>query len=116
VLPAFNASVAADAFRLALFYVSCSLVYICIYSAIEIPSPTLAIVSLIAKSGAAGCPEGRLAEVMAQADDLDRRIRAMETGLLIVFDDGQYRLTRKGRRIATLFEFGSVIFGLPLGG
>ncbi len=107
---------APDVFRLVLFYLSFSLVYICIYSAIEIPSPTLTIVSFLARPRPSGCSEQQVADLLIQTDDLNTRIRAMISGGMIALNDGRYRLTPKGRRIARLFEFASLIFGLPLGG
>ena len=105
-----------DALRLALFYVPFVLAYICIYSAIEIPSPTLTIVSYLARCRPSGCAEGQIIDLLSKTDDLNTRLGAMRSGKLIALDDGRYRLTTKGRRIGRLFEFASVIFGLPLGG
>lgn len=115
-LPAFTTSVVSDALRLVLFYVSCSLVYIIVYSAVEMPSPTLTIVSLIASCRPGSCPEEEIVGVLADTDDLNMRIRAMTTASLIAFDGGRCRLTPKGRLIAALFEFASGVFGLPPGG
>jgi hypothetical protein len=113
--PAFRVA-APDMFRLALFYVSCSLVYICLYSAIEIPSPTLTIVSVIADHGADGRSEQEIASALMQNDDVGLRIGAMVRSGLITVDRGFCRLTGKGRLLAGLFELASVVFGLPPGG
>ena len=115
ILPVFRVP-APDIFRLALFYVSCSLIYICLYSAIELPSPTLTIVSVIADHGGGGCSEGEIADALMQNDDAGVRIGAMVRSGLLVVEDGLCRLTRKGRSLAGLFELASVVFGLPAGG
>jgi hypothetical protein len=110
------ALVSPEALRLVLFYVPFSLAYICIYSAVEIPSPTLTIVSYLGRRRSSGCDEREIADLLNKTDDLNTRLGAMGNGGLIARDDGRYRLTPKGRRIGSLFEFASVIFGLPLGG
>jgi hypothetical protein len=105
-----------ETLRLALFYIPFSLAYICIYSAIEIPSPTLTIVSYLARCRPSGCTEQQISDLLNKTDGLSTRLGAMRSGDLIALDNGRCRLTSKGRRIARLFEFASVIFGLPLGG
>jgi hypothetical protein len=50
-----------------LFYVSFALAYIVLHSAIEVDSPTLAIVSYVAKAGANGCSEAALFARFGQA-------------------------------------------------
>jgi len=104
------------ALRFALLYVSCALVYICVYSAIEIPSPTLTIMSYLAGCRPAGATERQIADRLSRTDDLSTRLGAMRSGNLIAREGSRYRLTAKGRRIGRLFEFASVVFGLPLGG
>jgi len=114
--PAFAEVSLPDAVRVLLFYVACSLVYICVYSAIEVQSPSLAIVLHVASSGGAGCAETDFADHIAGEDSVSTRLAAMEAGKMIVVDDGRYTLTPVGRRWAELFEFAGHIFRLPLGG
>src|SRR6202521_3942447 len=53
---------AAEIVRVALFYASCSLVYIILYTAIEVQSPTLAIVMHVSRAGEEGCATDRSEE------------------------------------------------------
>ena len=107
---------ASDAFRILLFYGSCSLVYVVLYSAIESKSPSLAIVSYVASCGSAGCAEADLADHIIDDEGISARIAAMKATQMIVVSDEQCTLTPAGRRWAELFEFASAIFRLPLGG
>jgi hypothetical protein len=114
--PAFADVSLSDAMRVLLFYVACSLVYICVYSAVEAQSPSLAIVLHIASCGCAGCAEADFADHIAGDDSVSTRLAAMEAGRMIAVSDGKYTLTPAGRMWASLFEFASKIFRLPLGG
>jgi hypothetical protein len=107
---------ASDAVRILLFYVSCALVYVVLYSAIESKSPSLTIVSYVASCGGAGCTEQDFADHITDDEGISTRIAAMTATQMIVVSDGQSTLTLTGRRCAELFEFASAIFRLPLGG
>ena len=107
---------ASGAVRILLFYVSCALVYVVLYSAIESKSPSLAIVSYVASCGSAGCAEADFADHVVDDEGVSTRIAAMQAAQMIVVGDGQCTLTPAGRRWAELFEFASHIFRLPLGG
>jgi hypothetical protein len=106
----------ADAVRILLFYVSCSLVYVVLYSAIESQSPSLAIVSYVASCGGAGCAEADFANHIIDDDSIGTRIAGMEAAEMIVISDGKCTLTPAGRLWAVLFESAGNIFRLPLGG
>ena len=114
IAPAF--ADASGAVRILLFYVSCALVYVVLYSAIESKSPSLAIVSYVASCGSAGCAEADFAGHVVDDEGVSMRIAAMQAAQMIVVGDGQCTLTPAGRRWAELFEFASHIFRLPLGG
>jgi hypothetical protein len=114
IAPAFTD--ASDAVRILLFYVSCALVYVVLYSAIESKSPSLAIVSYVASCGSAGCAEADFADHVIDDEGISTRIAAMTAAQMIAVSDGQCTLTPAGRRWAKLFEFASTIFRLPLGG
>jgi hypothetical protein len=107
---------ASEAVRILLFYVSCSLVYVVLYSAIESRSPSLAIVSYVASCGSAGCAEADLADHITDDEGISARIAAMKAIQMIVVSAEQCTLTPAGRRWAGLFEFASTVFRLPLGG
>jgi hypothetical protein len=107
---------ASDAVRILLFYVSCALVYVVLYSAIESRSPSLAIVSYVASHGSAGCAEADLADRITDDEGISARVAAMKVARMIVVSDEQCTLTPTGRRWAGLFELAGAIFRLPLGG
>ena len=107
---------APDSVRIALFYASYSLAYIALYSAIEMESPTLAIVSNVAKAGPAGRTESELYDRFARDFAMSGRFALMETGGLVLVDGEVVRLTPQGRFYAELFERASRIFGLTKGG
>ena len=115
-LSAFIDTSLSDAVRILLFYVSCSLVYVCVYSAVEGPSPSLAIVSYVAKCGSAGCTDADFANHILDDESISTRLAAMKAAKMIVVSDGKCALTPQGRLWAALFEFAGNIFRLPLGG
>jgi hypothetical protein len=105
-----------ESLRVAIFYTSCSLVYVAVYSAIEVQSPTLAIVSYVAARGNAGCSDAEIAGFLMAGDSLAERLHLMEAGAAISISADQCRLTPSGLFWARLFEHASGLFGLPLGG
>jgi|GEM_PF-1374743 len=115
-LPILTDASLADTVRILLFYGSCSLVYVVLYSAIEGQSPSLAIVSHVASCGSAGCGETDFADHIIDDESIGARIAAMTAAKMIVVSDGKCTLTPAGRRWAALFEFAGGIFRLPLGG
>ena len=115
-LSAFVDTSSSDAVRILLFYVSCSLVYVCVYSAVEGQSPSLAIVLYVAKCGSAGCTDADFANHIIDDESISTRLAAMQAAKMIVVSDGRCTLTPQGRLWAALFEFAGNIFRLPLGG
>jgi hypothetical protein len=115
-LPAVNGASLADSARILLFYVSFSLVYVILYSAIEVQSPSLAIVSYVASCGSAGCSETDIANHIIDDEGVSARIDSMKAAKMIVIGDGRCALTLSGRLWVELFEFAGNIFRLPLGG
>ena len=106
---------APELVRLALLYVSCMLAYIVLYSAIEMESPTLAIVSHLARHGTTGSSNAELFARFGSDDTLRSRIAAIEHGGWIHRDGERLVLTPSGRFYAGLFERGSSIVGLGFG-
>ncbi|MGB8037118.1 MAG: hypothetical protein WCF39_03540 [Pseudolabrys sp.] len=114
-VPAFLAAFTApEITRLVIFYVSCSLVYVVLYSAIEEKSPTLSIVSYVAMKGE--CSEADLFGQFGKGRELSQRIELLTLSKLVECDDAGYRLAPGGRRFATLFDAANRLFGLELGG
>jgi hypothetical protein len=100
--------------RLALFYISCTLAYIVLYSAIEAQSPTLAIVSHLAAAGSAGSTDDDMYAHFGSDDTMRNRISAIEEGGWIARDGEAIILTPAGLFYARLFDRGSIIVGLGL--
>ncbi len=97
---------------IALFYLSFSLAYISLYSALEMQSPTLAIVSRVAGCGSAGCEEADLFARFGQGAELSERLDVMERGRWIQLDGDVITLTPQGAFFARLFASAARIFGL----
>ena len=116
VLPLFAGLTNPQAVALALLYTSCALFYTCNYSAIEMSSPTLTIVSVIASCGEIGCSEQQIADRLKTDDDATTRFDAMVAGRAVAIEGDRCVLTRSGRFFATLFELAGATFRLPIGG
>lgn len=102
--------------QFSLLYGSSALVYIILYSAIEQESPTLAIVSYISQQGAERQSEQSLNQIFNGSHEIRQRLMLMQQTGWLNFDGRNWSLTEKGRRIARLFEYGAVMFGLNKGG
>lgn len=105
---------AAEIVRLAIFYVSCSLTYIVLYSAIEQQSPTLAIVSYVAKRP--HCTDADLVDRFGKGQELSHRIELLTRSEFVRDEGRRYRLSPAGRRFATLFDAANRLFGIESGG
>ncbi len=102
---------------LVLLYVSCALVYIILYSAIEMQSPTLAIIDLINQSKNKGCTDDELQQYLAVENAIQMRLSAMQQNDWIAsHKEASWQLTKKGRQIGRVFALGATIFGLTQGG
>lgn len=99
-----------------MLYSSCALVYIILYSAIEQQSPTLAIIDYINQHGENGCDNQSLNRYLNASQELEKRLMLMEQGKWITLTNQGWQLTKKGIRIAQIFEVAAIIFGLNKGG
>ncbi len=111
---AFATLSAAEIVRLAIFYVSCALTYIVLYSAIEEQSPTLAIVSYVA--GRSQCTGADLVDRFGKGHELTQRIELLARSEFVRQDGDRYRLAPAGHRFAKLFDAANRLFGLESGG
>jgi hypothetical protein len=107
---------AAQAFRVVLFYVSYALAYMVIYSAIENESPTLAIISHVAKAGAEGCDDADLSDRFGRGAAMTGRFALMESSGWVRSDGDRVRLSGEGRKYARFFDAAARIFGITKGG
>lgn len=106
----------SDIVRLILFYGSCALVYIILYSAIQQQSPTLAMVLYLYSKGKTGCDEDSLILYLSATNEIQKRFSLMEQGKWIFSLDETWYLTKKGLRAANFFEYSALVFGLKVGG
>lgn len=99
--------------RVTVFYLALMCGYIMTYPAIEVESPSLTIVNMIAKAGPGGLPAERL---YAQLDDdamLWPRADDLVNERALVFHDNRYQLTPKGRFITGVFAIFNRLLGAP---
>lgn len=107
----------ADYARLMLLYVSIVLSYTIVCSAVEVPSPTVSIITYVAdRDRRYGCPEKELVQHFLTLDAMADRLKLMEVGGLVRIVDGRCILTNKALSFARLFESAARFFGLPKGG
>ena len=110
-LPSLSAS---DVASLVLLYVACSLAYFVLYSAIEMESPALAIVSYLARAGAAGRTGSDVFDRFGRDDAMRSRVALMEQGGWVYREADLLSLSPQGRFYAKLFDCASTIVGLGL--
>jgi hypothetical protein len=105
---------AAEMVRLAIFYVSCALTYIVLYSAIEEQSPTLAIISYVAERSQ--CTDADLVARFGRGHELSQRIELLARSEFVRQEGDCYRLSPAGDRLAKLFDAANQLFSLESGG
>ncbi len=105
-----------DILRLALLYFGCTLVYIILYSAIEQQSPTLSIIFCIKNHGITGCSDDALIQYLSADNVIKERLYLMNKEGWLKDSDKGWQLTKKGHRIAHLFDYTANIFCLGYGG
>ena len=100
----------ADYVRLTLLYISVTLSYAILCSAVEVRSPTLGIITYIADRGRCGCPERELMQHFLAQGALADRIELMEVGGLVrEFVERNCALTNKGLLFAEFIRVRSSI-------
>jgi hypothetical protein len=112
----FTAGTLWQAVHVTLFHAACTLAYAAAYSAIEHRSPSMALLTAVADSGAAGCTRDELLQALTDVHPVAVRLRAMEGDGMVVFRGGDYCLTRKGRAWACVFSFWQRLCSMPVGG
>ena len=106
----------AEVVHLFLFFTGLTLSYIIIYSAVQVDSPSLMIVSRIAAEGEAGL--GREALFAGLTDEILVRPRLddLVRDEVVAFDGGVYRMRRRGGRFLALIVGWRRLMGLPIRG
>lgn len=105
----------AEALRTAVLYLALMLAYVTLYSAIEMQSPTLAIISYVADAGSAGCSDAELAAQFGIDTELSQRLTLMDQAGWIRCAGDTLQLTAKGRFYAEMFENIARVFGIARG-
>lgn len=105
-----------DYLHIFLFYTSLVLAYIVTYSAVEVDSPSLLLVNSIAKRGKNGLEERDLEQLMTDSLLVIPRIKDLLNEELVFLDQGNYKLTSKGRAVAKIFLFYRFLLGAGKGG
>lgn len=113
-IPMPGALTPAEIVRVAIFYVSCALTYTVLYSAIEEQSPTLAIISYVAKKSQ--CSAADLVDTFGRGHELSQRIELLARSEFVRQEGDHYRLSPAGDRLAKLFDAANRLFGLESGG
>jgi hypothetical protein len=73
----------ADLLYITVFYVSASLGYIVLYSAVQVDSPTLSLMRFLAEGGAAGRSPDEVSDFLAARPFVKSRLRALiQSGLI----------------------------------
>jgi hypothetical protein len=86
------------------------------YSAIEADSPSLIIIMKIHKAGNSGLARESLESVMNDRILIEPRLRDLLIDKMAAFEEGKYRLRKKGVLIAGLFRFYRAIIKAGKGG
>jgi hypothetical protein len=90
--------------------------YVMTYPAIEVDSPTLVIVDLIAERGGAGIEAADLHQRLDDAYLLAPRLKDLVDEGLITVEGGRYRPLAKGVSLARLFAAWRRVLGAGMGG
>ncbi|NLO91451.1 MAG: hypothetical protein GX410_05605 [Elusimicrobia bacterium] len=91
-------------FNLALYLAAFCLAYLITYSAVEVDSPSLVMISRIARSGASGISRAELDADMGDEVLVLPRVADLLTDKMAVLENGCYRLAPKGVLLAAFFR------------
>jgi hypothetical protein len=105
-----------EVLHLAEFHIAMTLAYIVAYSALEQRSPSMTILSHVARVGTAGRTREELEELLRSNRPVEVRFESLVRDGLMHEVDGSYHLTTKGRRWAWLFLQWRQLLKLEKGG
>ena len=115
LIPAFRFA-PAEAVHLLLFFTGLTLSYIIVYSAVQVDSPSLVIVSGIAASGESGLERDALFAQLTDDILVRPRLEDLVRDNVVTFDGGVYRIRRGGGRFLALIVAWRRVMGLPIRG
>jgi len=106
-----------DYLELFIFYTSLTLAYLATYSAIEVDSPSLAIVKIIADNASSGLEREEVCDILNDEILVKRRIDDLiKDKMIYLTGDNRYRITKKGLIVANIFITFRSILKAPKGG
>lgn len=88
-----------------LLHTSLALAYITTYSGMEVDSPSLVMTKMVAEAGEEGLPEEDFFASLSDDILVKPRVRDLLRDELAHLEDGKYRISPKGARIARIFLF-----------
>lgn len=103
-------------FHIALFFISLTLAYMITYSAIEVDSPSLVMVKIIADAGPEGLLKSKFEELMTEDILVKPRIRDLLRDKMVKLDGEVFSITPKGTNFVRIFIFYRKLLKAPLGG
>lgn len=106
----------AEAVHLALFHAGLTLSYIITYTAVQVDSPSLLIVSRIAAAGSAGLGRDGLFAQLTDEILVRPRLDDLVRDEVVSFDGATYRLRERGGRFLALIVGWRRLMGLPIRG
>lgn len=95
---------AAQLLHFTVFFVLVALAYTSFYSLLEHNSPSLAMVSAIARAGPAGCAREELEQAVGRDAIVEQRLLAATGNGLLQRNEDCWVLTWKGRVFAAVFD------------
>jgi len=98
------------------FYAAAMLGYVVVYTALEERSPSMTLLSFVARDPGRGSSRADLESVLGGASPVEVRLDALIRDRMVDDHDGICTLTEKGRRWAATFEGLRRLLGFPAGG
>lgn len=89
--------------QISLLFISLMSAYIATYPGIEVDSPSLVMVAEIAVMGGKGLDKDIFEQKINNNQLVTRRLDDLVAGRMVSYDNGIYKLTRKGATIARIF-------------
>jgi len=99
-----------------IFHTAMMLGYVVAYSAIEEKSPSMTILSWVAKAGNKGRSREEVEMLLLRNSPIENRLQAMVRDRMVDLRQGHYVLTAKGRKWATVFHWWAGLTNAEKGG
>jgi hypothetical protein len=106
----------ADASAVYLYHFAIAGAYISSYPAVQAYSPSLEILMLFRGREAIGLTKGEILETFDQVGIVADRVRDLKASRLVVEENGKFRLSFGGHKIALAYKLYRCLLGLPIKG